>query len=508
MKACRQYETVKTGAPPKKMSLPSDSPQLVPQKSKVLVVDDHEVVRRGVVTLINERTDLEVSGDSSNEADAILAFRQNVPDVLLVDWSLKQRDSGGLIITLLREKPNLRVIVLSIHDELTHADLAIQAGARGYIMKRDAGEKIVEGIHSVLAGAFYLSDRALNSLSQDSLKRVSGKRVAHPNLETQKKAEGTEPLCNWAVSVVVPVYNSRETIQKLCKQLLRELATVEQLQIILVDDGSTDGSGQICAQMRARYPSCVDFLQLSRNFGEHNALMAGIKHATGDYCVLMDDDLQNPPSEVKVLLREAALGFDLVYSRYRNRRHPLYRRLGSKLQNWTACLVLGKPPGLYLSSFKVLSARVIKEVSRFNGPEPYLDALLLRATANISSVECLHEERGGGRSGYTWRKLLGLWLRLFVGFSIWPIRLAGLLSLLLYVRSAFTQNPPLENASAWAERATTLILLVLIGEYVGRIHSLHNAPPQFVIKHRELRTPVDITRVQQEIDTAHRNETH
>lgn len=489
------------------MPPPDERPHPFPQKSKVLVVDDHEVVRRGVVTLINEHAELEVSGDASNEADAILTFRQNVPDVLLVDWSLKQRDSVGLIITLLREKPSLRVIVLSIHDELTHADLAIQAGARGYIMKRDAVEKIVDGIRSVLSGAFYLSDRAINSLSQDSLKRISGKKVAHPNFESQKKTGGSEPYCNWAVSVVVPVYNSRETIQKLCEQLLRELATVEQLQIILVDDGSTDGSDQICAQMRARYPSCVDFLQLSRNFGEHNALIAGIKHATGDYCVLMDDDLQNPPSEVKVLLQQAALGFDLVYSRYKNRRHPLYRRLGSQLQNWTACLVLGKPPGLYLSSFKVFSSSVIKEVSRFDGPKPYLDALLLRATANISTVECLHDERGGGKSGYTWRKLFGLWLRLFAGFSIWPVRLLALLGLLLSVHSAFTQHLPLVNAAQWAERATTLILLVLIGEYVGRLHLFHNAPPQFVIKHRELRTPVDIARVQHEIDAAHHNET-
>lgn len=486
----------------------SVSHQLPPRECKVLVVDDHEVVRRGVVTLVNEHADLDVSGDASNEADAILAFRQNVPDVLLVDWSLKQRESAGLIMTLLREKPNLRVIVLSIHDELTHADLAIQAGARGYIMKRDAGERIVEGIKTVLGGSFYLSDRALNSLSPDSLKRVSGNRVAHPTRENYEKAEYREPFCKWSVSVVVPVYNSRETIEKLCEQLLVELAAVDQLQIILVDDGSTDGSDQICAQLRARHPWYVDFLQLSRNFGEHNALIAGIKHATGDYCVLMDDDLQNPPSEVKVLLREAALGFDLVYSRYRDRRHPLWRRLGSKLQNWTACLVLGKPPELYLSSFKVFSSGVMKEVSRFNGPEPYLDALLLRATANITTVECIHEERGGGKSGYTWRKLLGLWLRLFVGFSIWPVRLAGLLGISFYTQIAFTQNPPPGKPAEWAGSATMLLLLIIIGEYVGRIHSLHNAPPQFVIKRRELRAPVDIARVQPELDAAHRHETH
>ncbi|NBV85024.1 MAG: glycosyltransferase [Verrucomicrobia bacterium] len=278
------------------------------------------------------------------------------------------------------------------------------------------------------------------------------------------------------------------------------------MQIILVDDGSTDISAQVCAEMRARYPSCVEFLQLARNFGEHNAVMAGIKHATGDFCVVMDDDLQNPPSEVKVLLRQAALGFDLVYSRYRKRRHPLYRILGSKLQNWTACLALGKPPDLYLSSFKVFSSNVMKEVCRYNGPEPYLDAILLRATANISTVECQHSERGGGRSGYTWRKLIGLWCRLFVGFSVWPVRLVAVVGLVVCAIEAYRQPGAQSEGAAWATRATSLLLLALVGEYLGRIHLLLHASPQFVIKHKGLRSAVDINGVRREMDAAQRHE--
>jgi len=473
----------------------------------VLVVDDHAVVRRGLVTLINEQPDLEVSGDSSNEADAIFAFRQSVPDLLLVDWSLKQRDSVGLIVTLLREKPDLKVLVLSIHDEMTHADLAIHAGARGYIMKREAGEKIVDGIKAVLSGAYYLSQRAFDSLSEDSLKRVSGNKVTTSSAAVAPRDPVREPFSGWAVSVVVPVFNSRETLPRLCDQLVLELTEVEQLQIILVDDGSSDGSAQVCAEMRARYPSCVEFLQLARNFGEHNAVMAGIKHATGDFCVVMDDDLQNPPSEVKVLLRQVALGFDLVYSRYRKRRHPLYRRLGSRLQNWTACLALGKPSGLYLSSFKVFSSRVMREVCRYDGPEPYLDAILLRATANISTVECLHRERGGGRSGYTLRKLIGLWCRMFVGFSIWPVRLVALGGLLLCVTGAYLQPAVQSGAAVWGARGATLFLLALVGEYIGRIHLLLHASPQFVIRHRGLRSAVDLAGVQREMNAAQRHET-
>lgn len=483
-----------------------ESLRLKPAKYKVLVVDDHAVVRRGLVTLINEQSTLEVSGDSSNEADAILAFRQNVPDLLLVDWSLKQRDSVGLIVTLLREKPDLKILVLSIHDEMTHADLALQAGARGYVMKREAGEKIVDGIHSVLRGEFYLSQRAIEGLSEGSLKRVSGKPMATLKEPVTVRIEAREPFSKWAVSVVVPVFNSRETLPRLCDQLVVELVDVERLQIILVDDGSSDGSARVCAEMRARYPSCVEYIQLARNFGEHNAVMAGIKHASGDFCVVMDDDLQNPPSEVKVLLRQAALGFDLVYSRYKKRRHPLYRRLGSRLQNWTACLALGKPPSLYLSSFKVFSARVLKEVCRYNGPEPYLDAILLRATANISTVECIHNARGGGQSGYTWRKLIGLWCRLFVGFSVWPVRFVAFFGLLACLAGAGIRATALLGRMEWLILGTILFLVALVGEYVGRIHQLLNASPQFVIRHRELRSAVDLGAVQREMETMHRHE--
>ena len=481
---------------------------LAPQisRKKVLVVDDHSVVRRGLVTLINEQDDLDVVGDAGNDADALFLFRQNVPDLLLVDWSLKQRDSVGLIVSLLREKPELKVLVLSIHDEMTHADLALEAGARGYIMKREAAEKIVDGIRVVLRGDFFLSERALSGLRETALKRVSGGSVVGAGAIVSEGPH-KEPFAGWAVSVVVPVFNSRETLPRLCEQLVCELGDLEQLQIILVDDGSTDGSSQVCAEMHARYPSHVEFLLLARNFGEHNAVLAGVKHATGDYCVVMDDDLQNPPQEVKRLLRQAALGFDLVYSRYSKRHHPLYRRLGSMLQNWTACLVLGKPRELYLSSFKAFSAKVIREVRSYNGPEPYLDAILLRATANIATVECRHQARGGGRSGYTWRKLIGLWLRLFLGFSVWPVRFVALLGVGVCGCGAFLESANSAASLVWLERACVVFLLALIGEYVGRMHLVLNAAPQFVVKRRGLRAAVNLGGVRREMEVDGRYET-
>jgi undecaprenyl-phosphate 4-deoxy-4-formamido-L-arabinose transferase len=437
---------------------------------------------------------MEVCGDAENEADAIGLFRSCKPDLLLADWSLKQSDSSGMIVALLKESPGLRVLVLSIHDEMTHAPAALEAGARGYIMKKEAAEKIIEGIQSVLAGDFYLGRRALDEISGTLTSRLlAGSRFAVSQVpamppEPPQHAAQQEAFTQWSVSVVIPVYNSRPTIGKLCDQLVGELRDVARLEILLVDDGSEDGSVQACHQMREKYPAAVRVLELTRNFGEHNAVLAGLNHVTGEYCVIMDDDLQNPPSEVKNLLREAARGYDVVYSRYPQRRHPLYRQLGSLLQNWTARLLLGKPPRLYLSSFKVLSASTVGAVCEYKGPKPYLDALILRTTSNIGTVECVHRARAGGESSYTWTKLVGLWCRLALGFSIWPLRALILLGLLVCVAALYVDSGgppdsrPWATGALWLFRGLLLLSVAVLGEYVGWLLLLSRKAPQYVIK--------------------------
>lgn len=454
-------------------------------------MDDHSVVRRGLATLINEQPDMEVCGDAENETEAIDRFPSRKPDLLLADWSLKHSDSSGMISLLTRQNPGLPVLVLSIHDEMTHAPAAVAAGARGYIMKREAAEKIIEGIQTVLAGEFYLGPRALAEISGTSIARLlKGSRI-DPGGEaavTPPAREREEPYAAWAVSVVVPVYNSERTIVRLCEQLESELRGAARLEILLVDDGSEDGSAEVCRQMSQRYPNVVRTIALTRNFGEHNAVMAGLNHASGDFCVVMDDDLQNPPSEVKVLLRAAAKGFDVVYSRYPQRCHPLYRRLGSLLQDWTARFILGKPPGLYLSSFKVLSANTVNAIKEFKGPKPYLDALILRITTNIGTAECQHRERVAGESSYSLAKLLGLWCRLALGCSVWPLRLLLLLGLGVCGIGLWMDVQSGESGTSqgigalWLYRGVLLILLAAVGEYVGWLLQLSRTPPQYVVK--------------------------
>lgn len=473
------------------MSPPPEASLAVLRKSKVLVVDDHPVVRRGLVTLINEQPDFEVCGDAGNEEDAHIAFQEAEPDLLLADWSLKRKDSSALIAALLRERPALKVLVLSIHDEMTHAELALELGAQGYIMKREAADKIIDGLRTVVAGSVYLSQRVISGSSRSPMMRGFSESGYSAGMRWRRPSQEQEPFYGWAVSIVIPVFNSRETLPRLCDQLVSELDALVDLQIILVDDFSTDGSREVCLDMHARHSSNVEVLQLARNFGEHAAILAGVRHATGDYCVLMDDDLQNPPSEVKALLRHAAKGVELVYARYSKRCHPVYRRIGSRLHDWTARLVLNKPGSLYLSSFKVFNSRLAREVCRHQGPEPYIDALLLQATSSISTVECLHRERGGGESGYTWRKLVGLWFRLLLGWSVLPVRAVALVALLVCATGLFQATGGIRPAAAWVAGACVVLLLWLLGEYAGRIQRLLMGVPQVVVRHAVKRRRLD-----------------
>jgi undecaprenyl-phosphate 4-deoxy-4-formamido-L-arabinose transferase len=455
---------------------------------RVLVVDDHPVVRRGIVNLLSEQPDLHVIGEAACETEAIETFQEVSPDLVVVDWSLKKNDSRGLITELRRRKPNLAVLVVSIHDETTHAELAVLAGARGYLMKQEAAHKIIEGSRTVLAGRPYVSCQALEHFSDDArLHLDSPPALSGPQSAPNKSWETFE---KGSLSVVIPVFNSESTIPRLCAELVEALRFVDDLQILLVDDGSSDASARVCTEMHFRYPNVVEFIGLSRNFGEHNALLAGLRHARGRFCVLMDDDLQNPPSEIPRLLRQATLGFDVVYATYRKRRHPWFRRMASALHNGMATAILGKPRDLYLSSFKVLSRHVIDIIRTYRGPKPYLDALILRATANISTVESEHQARAGGRSGYSLTKLVELWTRMLFGFSTFPVRFCQIFSGILLGLWILAVCLPVEPSFDWFKDHAAPVLLWgaallwggVFGEYMARLHQLLHRTPAYVIR--------------------------
>ena len=298
------------------------------------------------------------------------------------------------------------------------------------------------------------------------------------------------------VSIVIPVYEGAESIAPLVLALRECLCGLYDLEIILVNDGSMDHSAVVCRELAADYEE-VRFVNLSRNFGEHNAVMAGLHYVTGDCAVIMDDDFQNPPEEVNHLIEELSRGYDIVFSRYEKKQHSWIRNVGSHFNNAVATVLLNKPYDLYLSSFKVISRFAIEQVVRYSGPYPYLDGLLLRVTRNYSRVTVRHASRSAGKSGYSIRRLVSLWLNMFSNFSVLPLRLASFAGLFfsfvgLLMAIVFTlerlRNPAVP--AGWASLIVSLFVisgiqlfaLGTIGEYLGRLFLKENGQPQFIVR--------------------------
>ncbi|HEX7968024.1 MAG TPA: glycosyltransferase family 2 protein, partial [Stellaceae bacterium] len=227
-----------------------------------------------------------------------------------------------------------------------------------------------------------------------------------------------------ALSIVIPVYNGAESVGELVTALAG-LAVPGGHEIVLVNDCSPDRSLEVCRELLATTKVPVTLVNLSRNFGEHNAVMAGLRHARGAHIITMDDDLQNPPDEVLRLLEHAqTTGREVVYTHYASKEHARWRNIGSRFTNRVADWLLDKPKGLYLSTFRCMTAFVAEQVTRYDGPFPYVDGLILQVTQSVGALEVQHLPRTHGRSNYNIRRLVRLWLNMFVNFSVMPLRIA------------------------------------------------------------------------------------
>lgn len=301
-----------------------------------------------------------------------------------------------------------------------------------------------------------------------------------------------------SLSIVIPVYNSQDSISKLTDHLVASLGVDYKLEIVLVNDSSKDNSEKLCIALYEKYETIVKFYSLSKNVGEHNAVMAGLNHTTGDFIVIMDDDFQNPISEVIKLVEFAKENsYDVVYTYYDRKQHHFLRNLGSKFNDKVANVMLKKPKDLYLSSFKLMSKFLVNEIIKYDLPFPYIDGLILRTTTNIGKIQVYHQERIVGKSGYTLTKLIALWLNMFTNFSILPLRVSiyigfvfAFLGLIFGVYTVIEKlsNPRLPigfaalAVSVFIFAGVQLISLGMIGEYIGRIFLSQNKRPQYTVK--------------------------
>lgn len=299
------------------------------------------------------------------------------------------------------------------------------------------------------------------------------------------------------VSVVIPCYNSQDSIEKVVELTIREFKKLPQYtyEFILVNDYSKDQTFSKIKQLAARYPF-VCGINLARNFGQHNAIMAALNYTRGDLIVGMDDDLQTHPSQMHILLSKALEGYDLVYGDYARRKNSFLKNLSSKFNRVTSHILLGRPKNIVSSNYWVISRLVRDEVIKYTNFNPYVDAIFYRVTSNIANVTIEHHQREQGVSNYTFRKLVKLWLA-YWNFSVIPLRISSLLGLLFsicgfigFIVTLINQMLHPSTQLGWASIMCAMflffgfVLLVLgiMGEYLGKIMLSINHTPQYIIR--------------------------
>ncbi len=296
-------------------------------------------------------------------------------------------------------------------------------------------------------------------------------------------------------SLVIPVYKSRNTLEELYSRIVKVLSKKGfNYEVIFIDDGSDDGSWNLLEKF-CRKDKHVKAVQLTQNFGQHNAIMCGFREARGKYVITLDDDLQNPPEEIPKLIKKINEGYDLVYGEYSYKQHSYFRNLGSMVIQMLYKFIF-KVSG-NLTSFRIIRREIISNILDYQRNYTFIDGLLAWQTKNIGYVLVKHDKRRGGASGYTFKKLIQLSLNMLTNFSIFPLQLASIIGFILsflgigigvyFILKKILFGIPVTGfasiiASITVFSGAQLITIGLIGEYIGRIHLNLNNKPQYRIR--------------------------
>ena len=298
------------------------------------------------------------------------------------------------------------------------------------------------------------------------------------------------------VSFVIPCYRSANTITGVVDELRAAMAEMPEYdsEYILVNDCSPDNTFEVLRDL-AEKDGRITAVDLAKNFGQHAALMAGLRRAEGEIAVCLDDDGQTPGSEVGKLLKKLDEGYDVVYAEYAHKQHAAWRNLGTVLNNRMTEIMLGKPKELTITSYFAMRRFIVDEMLVYKNCYPYVEGLILRSTRRIGTVPVTHRAREEGESGYTLVKLFSLWMNGFTSFSVKPLRIAtwcgaiaavlGFIYFIVVIVKHFIDSSIPEG---WASTMALMLLLGgvlllvlgMIGEYIGRIYMCINASPQYV----------------------------
>lgn len=314
----------------------------------------------------------------------------------------------------------------------------------------------------------------------------------------------------YSFSLIIPLYRSEDSIELLVSRL-ENLETDKPWEVVFVDDGSPDNTYITLIRRLNSSPLAAIVIRHTRNFGEHQAVLTGYRHATGEFFVNIDDDLQNPPEEVLRLLRHAIThDLDVVYGNYITKKHSIFRNFCSYIANVTARSLLDLPDAFYLSSFRCVRRLIADKVIGITSPYVYIDGMLSQATNRIGSIDVRHEPRESGSSGYNIRRLVRLWLVILTSFSLMPLRIASLIGLAAALLGAVSLGYILINSlfgvtdvQGWASVISAILffggiqclLLGMLGEYIGRTYLSVYGKPQALVRTIEccgcLKKPID-----------------
>lgn len=302
------------------------------------------------------------------------------------------------------------------------------------------------------------------------------------------------------ISFVIPCYRSSQTLPGVIQEIKDTMKTLKnyEYEIVLVNDSSPDDTFCVITGL-CRENDNITGINLAKNFGQHAALMAGFHYVKGDVVVCLDDDGQTPACEVGRLLAGIEEGADVVYAKYNHKHHSGFRNFGSHVNEVMTRIMLGKPKDLYVSSYFAAKRFVVDEMIRYEYAYPYVIGLVLRTTKNIVNVEIDHRDRQAGESGYTLKKLLGLWFNGFTAFSVKPLRVATVTGTIcalcgfaygIYtiIKKIFIQPPDLVIGFSALMSVIVfmggmlMLMLGLVGEYMGRMYVSMNNSPQYVIR--------------------------
>ena len=312
-------------------------------------------------------------------------------------------------------------------------------------------------------------------------------------LLTQKPRDsaGEQPV---EISVVIPVYGAEATLESLLARLLPTLDELDRsYEVVFVEDGSPDNSWSKLQALQRRFPERIVAIQLMRNYGQHNALMCGFRHARGEFIVTMDDDLQNPPEEIGRLLAEMdSSDLDLVYGNYKVKKHHPFRNLGSRLVNGFYRFVFHTH--VTVTSFRVIRRPLLECIFKYRRTFTFVDGLLAWNTQRIGAIQVDHNPRPYGRSGYSISKLVAMAINVFTNFSLVPLQVVSMLGILtalggLGLGAFYLARTVFSDVLVPGYASTIVALLMLggmqllalgvIGEYLGRLHLNVNGKPQY-----------------------------